>query len=287
MRLFSGLPVAILVFFATSAPAQQPLPESYQASIAALAHLDSMTSTDVAVLVSKAQSGEPEAQQALAMVYTEGRLVRKDEVAARSWMLKAAEQGHVPAEKWMGLFCHSDVRDRGLISSRADAERWLRLAAAQGDAEAQFWLGQGYQLGYFGTIDYREALVWLRKSAAQGLPDAQYELGGMYAEGNGVPRSDAFAASWYRKAADHLSDVSGVFEAETSLVYMYRFGRLKRNDIEAYMWFAIVGSSVDPPVDDDIERIAKHMTKSEIAEAQHRAQDWVLHHKRQATDSRN
>ena len=85
------------------------------------------------------------------------------------------------------------------------------------------------------------------------LPDAQFCLGQVYEEGKGVPESDEMAASWYRKAADHFSDVSGVLNAEVELAYMYRDGRLKRNNVEAYMWFAVVSSSVDPPTDDDMK----------------------------------
>jgi len=196
-------------------------------------------------------------------------------------MLKSAEQGYVPAESGMGKMYLTNQLS-GPVPNYADADRWLRLAATQGDAEAQFWLGVGYDRGYFGGVDYTEALKWINKSAAQGLPDAQHELGQMYEEGNGVPQSNERAAYWFRRAADHLSDVSGVFGSEAELVGMYRDGRLKRNEIEAYMWIAIVDSSVDPPIDPatdaDIQHVVNRMTKSEVAEAQQRAREWVLRH---------
>jgi hypothetical protein len=63
---------------------------------------------------------------------------------------------------------------------------------------------------------------------------------------------------------------------------MYRDGRLKQNDVEAYMWFAVVDSSVDPPIDPatdrDVNRVAKRMTRAQIAEAQQRAKDWINRH---------
>ena len=169
----------------------------------------------------------------------------------------------------------------GPVPNYADADRWLRLAAIQGDAEAQFWLGAGYERGLFGSIDYREALKWLQRASAQGLPDAQFCLGGMYEAGEGVPESDEVAARWYRKAADHFSDVSGVWEAEVQMNYMYRDGRLRKDYVEAYMWAAIVGSSGNPPDDSDMKRSARHMTKAQIAEAQRRAEDWIKRHKAQ------
>ena len=163
----------------------------------------------------------------------------------------------------------------GPVPNYADEERWLRAAATQGDAEAQLWLGIAYDREYFGRIDYQESLKWLRKSAAQGLPDAQYALAQMSEEEHGVPKSDEDAAYWYRRAADHFSDVSG---AEVQLAYMYRDGSLRRNDLEAYMWFAIVGAAVDPPTDEDVKEVAEEMTPAQIAEARAKVTIWTQHH---------
>jgi len=130
----------------------------------------------------------------------------------------------------------------------------------------------------FGGFDEREAFQWLSKAAAQGLPNAQFSLGQMYEDGEGVPESDSVAASWYREAADHSpAYLGGVWEAEVQLAYMYRDGRLK-DKVQAYMWFAIVGSSVDPPTDDDMRQVARHMTRAQIVQAQHLAEDWIKRH---------
>jgi uncharacterized protein len=103
----------------------------------------------------------------------------------------------------------------------------------------------------------------------------------MYEDGEGVPESDSMAASWYRKAADHFSEgVGGVWEAEVQLAQLYRHGRLPKNYVEAYMWSAIVGSAVVPPVVDDMRWAARHMTKPQIAKAQRMAEDWSRRHRR-------
>src|SRR5262249_28776041 len=178
----------------------------------------------------------------------------------------------------MGKIYIADVTDNGPIPHRADAERRFRLAAAQADADAQFWLGKAYQRGWFGGFDNREAFQWLRKAAEQGLPNAQFSVGQMYEDGEGVPESDWLAASWYRKAADHSpAYLGGVWEAEVQLAYMYRDGRLK-DKVQAYMWFAIVGSSVDPPTGDDMKQVARHMTRAQIVQAQRLAEDWIKRH---------
>jgi uncharacterized protein len=186
-------------------------------------------------------------------------------------MLKSAEQGYVPAQEGMGRMLTS-VGHNGAIPDYADADRWLRRAATQGDADAQTWLGAGYEQGWFGVTDYREALKWLRKAAEQGEPNAQFCLGQMYEGGEGVSESDSLAARWYRKAADHSPYLGGVWEAEVQLYYMYRDGRLPEDNVQAYMWFAIVGG------DGDMKRVARHMTKAQIVQAQRMAEDWIKRH---------
>jgi uncharacterized protein len=284
MRLCTWLPfIAAAVLLVTPLPAQQDLPMSTQQRLAAVARVEVLTPDDFKSLLSQTQSGDREAQYLLALVYEEGLLVPRDFAAARRWMLMSAEQGYLAAEAGLGEMYLTNVRHNDAIPDYGDADRWLRLAATQGDAGAQSWLGTAYERGWFGAIDYREALKWIRKAAAQGLPDAQFCLGQMYEDGEGVPESNFLAASWYRKAADHLAyvgdqPVGGVREAAIQLAYMYRDGRLKPDYVEAYMWFAIVGSSVDPPTDDDMKRAAQHMTKAQIAHAQRMARDWIKRH---------
>jgi len=279
MALHKVLPAfAIFYLFVSVAPAQAPLPTSTQAQLATEARLEGMTLDDFTKVVSQAQAGQREAQYLVALVYEEGRLVIRDHGSAASWMLKSAEQEYVPAQTGMGELYIAGVKDDGPIPHRGDAEKWFRLAAAQGDANAQFWLGAAYQRGWFGAFDDQEALKWLRKAAAQGLPNAQFRLGQMYEDGEGVPESNPLAASWYRKAADHSpAYLGGVWEAEVQLAYMYRDGRLK-DKVQAYMWFAIVGSSVDPPTDYDVRQVARHMTRAQIVQAQRLAEDWVKRH---------
>jgi hypothetical protein len=279
MALHKVLPAfAIFYLFVSVALAQAPLPTSTQAQLAAVDRLEGMTLNDFTRVVSQAQAGQREAQYLLALAYEEGRFVTRDHAVAASWMLKSAEQEYAPAQAGIGRIYIAEGKDNGPIPHRADADKWLSLAAAQGDADAQFWLGTAYQRGWFGGFDDREAFHWIRKAAAQGLPMAQFSLGQMYEDGEGVPECDSLAASLYRKAADHSpAYVGGVWEAEVQLAYMYRDGRLK-DKVQAYMWFAIVGSSLDPPVDGDVKEVARHMTRAQIVQAQRLAEDWIKRH---------
>jgi TPR repeat protein len=281
--LHKVLSICVVLFLLVgAAAAQQPLPASTQERLATAARLEALALSDFTKVVPEAQSGHPEAQYLMALFYEEGRFVPRDFAEARNWILKSAEQGYVPAQTGMGEMYLNNVTHDGPITDYGEAERWLRLAATHGDADAQFWLGSGYERGWFGATDYREALKWLRKAAAQGLPWAQFGLGQMYQAGEGVLESNSLAGSWFRKAADHFPDAGGVWEAEVQLAYMYRDGRLPKDDVQAYMWFAIVDSSLDPPIDDDVKRVARHMTKAQIAQAQRLSEDWIKLHRRPA-----
>jgi len=259
--------------------AQEPLPASTQAWLAELSSLRVLTQSDFTDISSKARSGDKEAQYWMALLYGDGRLVPKDDATARDWMLKSAEQGYAPAQERMGGMYLGNMTKSSSVRDYGEADRWLRLAATQGYAEAQFWLGTGYEQGWFGGIDYGEALKWLRKAADQGHPNAQFCLAQMYEDGHGVAEDNVVAAFWYRKAADHVPTyLLGIWEAQVELANMYRDGRLPRDDVQAYMWSAIVESSTDKPNDHDLKKIASHMTKTQIIEAQHRAEGWMKRH---------
>jgi uncharacterized protein len=278
MKLRRLLPFICAAFSSVPMVAQEPLPASIEAMLATQSQLRVLTQGDLAELSSKARSGDKKAQYSLALVYGQGQLVPKDVATSRSWMLKSAEQGYAPAQTGIGQ-TYLPERHATTAGEYGEADRWLRLAAMQDDAEAQFWLGISYKQGSFDVTDYAEALKWLRKAALQGHPYAQFCLGEMYEDGEGVPQSDVIAARWYRKAADHSPTwLGGVWDGARKLVEMYRDGRLPRDDVQAFMWFAIFNSSLDPPTAEGIKKISRRMSQAQIVEAQRRAEDWIKRH---------
>ena len=280
MHLGLALSFLFAVLFSVSLSGQKPIPPSFEQHLATIARVYGMNASEVNAVLMKAHDGDREAQYLLALVYERGHLLKRDLAIAQIWMSKSAEQGYVPAELGMGLLYLHEPEDAIPVGDYGVAERWLRLAATQGDAEAQFWVGLEYEHGAFGLIDYQEALRWMQKAAKQGLPNAQYGLGQLYELGEGVPKDDILAGRWFKAAADHFSNVQGVWEAEVELAYMYRDGRLRDGDVEAYKWLAIVDASVVPPISDDTDQLARHMNKHDVAEAQRLTADWLKTHSR-------
>jgi TPR repeat protein len=86
------------------------------------------------------------------------------------------------------------------IRKAIDACRTM-INAAAGDANAMTHLGLMYETGEGVPRDDAQAVSWYRKAADAGEMVAMYGLGDMYENGRGVPKDYAQALSWYRKAA--------------------------------------------------------------------------------------
>ena len=67
-------------------------------------------------------------------------------------------------------------------------------------ADAQYRLGYMYGTGQGVPKDDATAVSWYRKAAGQGHARAQYNLGAAYANGTGVIQNKETAAEWFFKA---------------------------------------------------------------------------------------
>ena len=105
--------------------------------------------------------------------------------------------------------------------------------AQEGDAEAQVAMGIRYYKGEDVPKDDAKAMEWWRKAAEQGNTAGQYLVGRMYASGEGVTKDEVKAAEWFRKAADR-----GHAHAQNDLGDLYYFGRgVSRDYGTAAVWF--------------------------------------------------
>ncbi|HLJ18914.1 MAG TPA: tetratricopeptide repeat-containing serine protease family protein [Stellaceae bacterium] len=77
-----------------------------------------------------------------------------------------------------------------------------RGAAEQGDASCENLMGALFSEGRGVPKNDAEAASWFRKAADQGHGHACFNLGRAYLFGDGVKQSNEEAAKWYRKAAE-------------------------------------------------------------------------------------
>ena len=75
------------------------------------------------------------------------------------------------------------------------------MAADKGYARGQSGLGYLYSQGFGVPKGDAEAFYWYRKAADQGYAKAEYNMGNMYRYGRGVTQSRDEAARWLGRAA--------------------------------------------------------------------------------------
>jgi TPR repeat protein len=148
-------------------------------------------------------------------------------------------------------------------------EELLPLAQA-GDADAQEMLGFLYRKGLGVPKDDAEAVKWYRRAAEQGNVHAQLSLGVAYAEGDGLPQDYAEAAKWFRKAA-----AQGLARAQFNLGLMYAKNQGVPEDyILAHMWLNIAAVQGYREAAKFRNLVAKILTPANVAKAQKMAREW-------------
>jgi TPR repeat protein len=167
---------------------------------------DAQNAIKAARLLTEAEQGNAEAQEALGFFYCIGAGLPLDYVQAAKWFRKAAEQGNAEGQYRLGL---SYYKGEGVPKDYAQAAFWWRKAAEQGEDTAQYNLK--YLLHYKGEDvpqDYAKVALGYRKAAEQGDAEAQFNLGDLYYHGQGVPQDYAEAYFWFDLATAAEQDAS-------------------------------------------------------------------------------
>ena len=71
-----------------------------------------------------------------------------------------------------------------------------------GSEKAEYNIGMMYRSGKGVPKDDAEALKWFRKAAGRGMLKAMFNVGLSYHAGKGVPQDEFEAMRWFKKAAD-------------------------------------------------------------------------------------
>jgi TPR repeat protein len=108
--------------------------------------------------------------------------------------LKHAQAGDPNAQNELGLLYSEG---RGLPQNYLEAKDWFKKAAEQGHADAQVNLGTLYSLGRGAPYSDHMALFWFQKAAEQRNALAFAKLGMMHERGRAVPQNLIEAHMWY------------------------------------------------------------------------------------------
>src|SRR5437763_15831626 len=90
---------------------------------------------------------------------------------------------------------------KGVPKDDLAALTWHRQAADQRYLLSQYEIGARYDRGIGVGKDHAEAARWFRRSAEQGYGMAQVNLGAMHSLGEGVPQDVVEAYKWFSIAA--------------------------------------------------------------------------------------
>lgn len=172
-------------------------------------------------------------------VYVAGALLDDDIDEARSWLLKAAEDGYTPAYEHLARSFRSAVADQPVPEQ---AKRWYEAAAEEGSIAASLALAYMYRDGEFGEPDGNEAARRFSMLADSGSAHAKAALAHLYLSGDGVDRDVDRAFALYREAAGQ-----GVTDAYIGLGYLYETGTGTDADLAAAETWYRRGAEEDDP----------------------------------------
>ena len=175
-----------------------------------------------------------------ARVYVATTLFDRDIEEARSWLLRAAEDGYAPAYVQLAQSFRSPVADE---PDAEEAKHWYEAAAEDGSVAASLAIAYMYRDGEFGEADEAEAARRFSILADGGSAHAKAALAHLYLFGDDVKRDAARAFALYREAAEQ-----GVTDAYTGLGYLYQTGTGTEADAAtAETWYRR-GAEADDPV---------------------------------------
>jgi len=123
----------------------------------------------VAIWRPLAEAGDPDASFNMGQAYRLGRGVLVDLATAQTWLVRAAEKGHVDAQTTLGLLLFQN-------GNQADGLKWLKGAAEKGDARAMLVYGTALYNGDGVPQDPVLGYAYVSRSAAQGLEPARNTL---------------------------------------------------------------------------------------------------------------
>jgi TPR repeat protein len=208
--------------------------------------------TALRLVMPLAQQGDPGAQRRLGVMYASGRGVGENYSEAEKWFQKAAAQNELDAIWNLGFIHH---RGRGSFPKDfLEAEKWYIRAAEQGHIGSQTSLAFAYSSGDGVEQDYPQAAKWYLRAANQGNFLAQHSLAMMYEMGQGVPQDQVLAYKWYNLAATHA---------------------VRKKEGDALDRFSQALSQMNlTAVAEARDRLARTITRSELAEAQKMTREW-------------
>ncbi|QIW15430.1 hypothetical protein A4G20_03340 [Pasteurellaceae bacterium RH1A] len=199
---------------------------------------DPFLSNEFKNLLTAAHNNDSQMQYEVGKRYYTGEGVGTDKLQGIEWLTKAASQGHVIAQKALGIL-YLDGDGPSVPADVAASIQWLERAASQNDLDSQTLLARFYKDGQIVTQDYAKAAQWAELAALQGSAAARYYLGNIYHFGQGREVNLNRAFELYKQSADQ-----GYLDAFNNAGGMLFAGLGTQKDLVAGYAYWIVGKAL-------------------------------------------
>jgi TPR repeat protein len=190
-----------------------------------------MNSEFFSSLLARAEGGDIEAMDQVALMYAKGENLNQNDDDAKRWFWEAINRGSIDSMYKLGIrLAEGSIGERDPATAfilfqrvaNADLEQVCRLYGSKfvglhpvyedfvsskmpylmlTQSMAMHALAVMLSSGNGVPADPLMAVRWLLKSFEKGLPDAAYALGVIYWHGKGVQQDKALAIDWFKKAA--------------------------------------------------------------------------------------
>ncbi|MCQ2071230.1 MAG: hypothetical protein MJZ68_08875, partial [archaeon] len=217
-----------------------------------------------------AESGVPEAQYRLALMYRDGDGMPRDPEKYEEWARRASEQGNVQAQvEYAEILLRKDPKSEEAVSlyrlaaeggnntarlklsmmlgsdtdrERAEVLEVFRRLAEKGNAFDCYRYADLLLKSAWTDDDRKEAFGWFSKAAEGGNADAMYQAAIMCRDGNGTPRDIPRMMGFLEKAGEE-----GHFNALHMLVDVYTAGKLVESDDRALFRWCLRSARIGNP----------------------------------------
>ena len=188
--------------------------------------------------------------------------------AAIKLLLPMAKAGDVKAQVLLGLTYDRAQGQTGVKRDRSKAQFWFEKAVKQNYTPAFRELG--FHLVGTGKNPKRGLRI-LKVAAERGNAMAQWGMGLYLMSSNwGLPENRAAARKWLLKAIEQ--------KYAHAATYLLEMHRQDGEYVEAYKWDLIDQFLSRRKRTSLLPDVREEMTKSQIAESQHRAKAWLKAH---------
>ena len=158
-----------------------------------VAMADWFLSSEIKVLIVKAEAGDMDAQLRVGAAYDFGKGAPRDGNEAMKWYRMAAERGSAEAQNSVGSGLQAEKR-------YDEALPWYEKASAQGHALATNNMAYLYDLGLGVKQDRRKGFEIYSRAADLGWAEAMWNIANMYGAGQLGEKDLVSACVWSKRA---------------------------------------------------------------------------------------